>query len=156
MKKTKDQRCLLVFLSRRPPNLHSPHQVILPVHPSWSQLYQWYLICNKCNHALANISLLLESLSQRTISVIFVDRSIGRIDPRWYFLSTFWFPRWTNQLNKLADRMEPPPGSFLSVSVSGTDAPIDLFLTVQIWEQEPESSEWSPLYALSPHHWPIP
>lgn len=31
--------------------------------------------------------------------------------------------------------MELPLGSFLSASVSGTDACIDLFLKLQIWEQ---------------------
>lgn len=132
--KTKGQRCQLDFPSRRP---QSPHSfLVLPVHPSLPQLYWWYFICNKSNHAPANILLLLEScVSKNSFSYFCRWKSRQNRSPTAIFcqpLGTLW---WTNQFNKLADRMEPPLGSCLSVTVSETDAYIDLFLTVQIWKQ---------------------
>ena len=76
-------------LSRRPHSPHSFCHLVLPRDPSLPQLYRWHFICNKSNRAPANILLLLES---SVSSVIFVDRSVGRIDSQLLFSINFLGP----------------------------------------------------------------
>lgn len=56
------------------------------------------------------------------------------------------------QITKRAEKARTPLSLFLSVSMSNTDAYMNLFLKVQIWEQERKSLKLSLLCVLSSHY----